>query len=511
MSSTKKRSVHAGILLVVLGSIILYANIQRDFHFLNWLLRCFPVVFIYIGILKAFRYFQKPPADAPAPPDAPRSFSSPLLWAGFGVLLLIVTLGRTTFFWSVMGVYWPLLVILAGVGKLVDAMRPGKTVRFGAGEIVFLIMLAIFCSGLHQAYRNIPYWPMEVRNFLFHSEQLTTSRSFATSGADVIFLNNSIGKVTLQQSAGTELTVTMNQTVYSDSSSEVRQIAEGIRNSTKTRLDGTMLVLEPGTDDRAVVDLVLGVPRGMTVKVRSYLGDVVATNLENPLMLEARSCDVIVRSHRGGVTVNGINRSGSDVTMESVTGDVTLVNLRNTDVFLFGVTGKTTVSDCFNTDLRSVSCAGDFAMTAEKGSANIKDLKGNLKLSLRRAEARIDNVQGDVEATTSSETLKVARPQGNVTVRNEGGDVILSGLPASLSAKVEADVKNGDLYLRTASIPADRKIYIYSVGGELENEFPSNPLTVSAGSEGPVYSNGKAEEATLKLLVEDGDIHLEKN
>lgn len=510
MSKRTARSIQGGVLLILLGFLILYANIQKDYNFLRWIFRCFPLLFVYIGGLKAWNYFRKPGEEETGAPPKPLTFSAPLLWAGFGVMLLFVTLGRTPHVWTVLGTFWPLLVILAGIGKLVDAAHPRRTVRFFAGEIVFLILLAIFGAGIHQAFQNLRYLPEEVRSLLFQSQRIQAVMQCRAGDARGLMLAHEAGNISFQPSTDGNLTVTFDNVVYTDSTAEARAVAEAVKAATRVRTEGEYLVLEPGRDDRAVVNLVVTVPKGFILRVANDRGDVSASNLENPLALDVESADIYVRSHRGPVTVTGDHRLWGDITLEAVTGDVSLNGIRSADIFLFNITGSCTLSDCYHCDIRGSSGTGDLRIAAERSDLRIKGQNGNVKADLDRCEAVFEGIRGTLSAKNSRHLLKVIRPVGEVTLDSEGGDVIVSGFPESPTARLGIDVRNGDVELRAASLPAERKMYLYAMDGEIESDFPSGVLTASTGSKGPILSNGKPEEATLRCVTQSGDIRLVK-
>src|ERR1041385_3374708 len=98
---------------------------------------------------------QIPPPYAPLPPAPPpparrRSFAGPFVLIVFGVVCLLGTMGVLSIgrMWHLFANYWPALLILWGVIKLIEhqqAAREGTRARgIGAGGIFLVIMIMVF-------------------------------------------------------------------------------------------------------------------------------------------------------------------------------------------------------------------------------------------------------------------------------------------------------------------------------------------------------------------------------
>src|SRR5690348_13306073 len=99
------------------------------------------------------------PVQAPPPLHRRRSFAGPFVLIILGIVLLLATMGVLQ--WEPLlrwfGSYWPALIIIWGVIKLVEhhrAQREGVRPRgIGAGGVLLLIMLIIFGLAATQASR----------------------------------------------------------------------------------------------------------------------------------------------------------------------------------------------------------------------------------------------------------------------------------------------------------------------------------------------------------------------
>src|SRR5512144_391070 len=67
-----------------------------------------------------------------------------LLWTGLGVLFLLRNFSIGPDLWQMAARYWPILLILLGLGKIIDYFRQKEGVSIRFGEVMgILILLAI--------------------------------------------------------------------------------------------------------------------------------------------------------------------------------------------------------------------------------------------------------------------------------------------------------------------------------------------------------------------------------
>src|SRR5438067_11038410 len=103
-----------------------------------------------------------PPAPPAMPPRPPRSFAGPVVLIVLGVFFLLRSLGMIPWYnWGkLFARYWPLLLILWGVVKLIEyqqANRAGVRARgIGAGGIVLIVRLVIAGLGANAIHRWHP-------------------------------------------------------------------------------------------------------------------------------------------------------------------------------------------------------------------------------------------------------------------------------------------------------------------------------------------------------------------
>ena len=87
-----------------------------------------------------------------------------LLWTGLGLLFLTRTLGMGLSAWSLAGRYWPVLLILLGLGKVLDYLFHKQAMSVSVGEIFGILLLLLIGSAISRfsesnvgrMFRNMP-------------------------------------------------------------------------------------------------------------------------------------------------------------------------------------------------------------------------------------------------------------------------------------------------------------------------------------------------------------------
>ena len=91
-----------------------------------------------------------------------------LLWAALGLLFLLRNFGIGPDAWSVAARYWPVLLILLGLGKILEYFLKKDAVAIRIGEIIGIIVLLLIGSAIskisesHGVSRIIRELPIQV-------------------------------------------------------------------------------------------------------------------------------------------------------------------------------------------------------------------------------------------------------------------------------------------------------------------------------------------------------------
>src|SRR5207302_691265 len=278
------------------------------------------------------------PVQAPPPLQRPRSFAGPVVLIILGTVLLLATMGvvqsEPLLRWF--GSYWPALIILWGVIKLIEhhrAEREGVRPRgIGAGGVLLLIMIIIFGLAATQASRvnwrelgdeinmdqnDCRGWPSWFGHCYSYDDQL--QQDFP-AGSSLRVVSNR-GAVTVTPSDENQIHIVVRKRVSAHDQSDADKWNAGTKPQITT--SGNILILNANTegagDHWIATDMDVSIPRKASVVISARRGNVSVTGRDVDLDSDdMRAVDVI-----GPFRM--LTRS-KDIRLTGVSGDVRLQN-----------------------------------------------------------------------------------------------------------------------------------------------------------------------------------------
>jgi DUF4097 and DUF4098 domain-containing protein YvlB len=415
------------------------------------------------------------PAPVIAPPRRRRSFAGPLVLIIMGVVFLLGNMHVIT--WRALGVwfarYWPVLIIIWGVVKLIEyyqAQREG-TRPSGIGVGGFFLLLFLICTGLiaSQAARvnwhalgdemdmGDSMWPVFGDTYSFNDE---LQQAFP-AGASLRVVSNR-GGVTVNTWDQGDVKIVVHKRLVADNEQQSKEIDSQTRPSISTA--GSLVTVNANTtgagDQHAVSsDLEISVPRNVAVDIATQHGDV---------SVQGRNAGVKVSNSHGDVNVGEISGTASVVmrkgslTAAHIKGDLS-VDGRLDDTNISDVSGSVVMTgDYFGdmslaaikkgvrfkssrTDLEFSRLDGDLHM--ESGDLTAKSLVGPLRLVTKSKDIHLDNVSGDLKLENSNGTVEVHAdklPLGSMDIDNSKGDIQVV-VPGGATFSVNARTRDGDI------------------------------------------------------------------
>lgn len=415
-----------------------------------------------------------PPSLPPLLPRRRRSFAGPLVLIVLGVVFLLGNLHMLS--WARIGVwfahYWPVLLILWGVVKLVEyqiaqregAPRPG----IGAGGVFLVVIIVV--SGLIATQAERFNWSGlrdqiniddEDFNNLF-GESYTFNQHVeqdVTSGVNSVRINDDHGAVHISVADNEKITIMARKRIGADSQSDAEKYDEQTKPTITTT--GGLVTIDAKTqgagDHPVQSDLDIALPRKIEVHVISHHGDVTVIG---------RDGDVEITSQRGAVSVEDVkgnvklNADKSSARIEQITGDVRVEGRLN-EISVSDVKGSAQLNGEFMESVKLArisktvgfkSSRTDMEFSKIDGSLDLDsdDLRadqigGPLRLTTRSKEIRLDGVSGDVRVEDSNGGVEIdMRTMGNVQIDNRKGDIKLS-VPEKSGFRVDARTRDGEI------------------------------------------------------------------
>ena len=421
---------------------------------------------------------QAPPPPVPLRPRR-RSFAGPFVLIVLGFVFLLGNLHMLS--WYRLGTlfahYWPALLILWGVIKLIEyqqAQREGVPARgIGAGG-VFLVICIVVCGLIAtQAARfnwrelrdnmNIDDSDLnnifgESYNFDDHLEQ------DIPAGATSLRVNDEHGAVRVSFSNDKKITVTVRKRVGAENQSD----ADKYNAQTKPTITATggLLTLDAKTQaagDHAVQsDLDISIPRKMPLQVISRRGDVSVTGRDGDVDINNQHGDVTVEDVAGNVKL-ALEKSSAKV--EQIDGDVHITGRLN-EVSVSEVKGGAQLEGEFGESVKLARIGKSVAFKSSRTDLEFSRIDGELDLDSDDLHA--DKITGPVHLTTRSKEIRLADVSGDVRLQDANGAIEVS--MRSLG-NVQIDSRSGAINL---SVPdkAGFRVDARTRDGEIQSDFP---------------------------------------
>ncbi len=511
---SRKGALVFGLLLIGIGLVFFLANWYSPARAWELLARYWPIFPIFIGVKKFYGYItwkEDPAASEAARKSARRRRPSLLggfLWAGLGVLFLLRNFGIGPDFWALAGRYWPILLILLGLGKVIDYFRQSDGVSLRFGEVFSLLLVLIIGSALskipNSAMRDLVWMnPIKIGgadvNLVGPSFGYTQENSYPLPPGLTLRIENSHGTVTVSPGSDREIRVRLRKVIYEGDESRAKEIADEIRllGGEEGGAEASDFVVRTNRDDlssknyRYRTDMDVFVPKQVRLKIRNPFGGVNATGLDGSLDIQSSHQLLEVRDCSGAISVT--NRYG-DSRLIDLTGTLT-VDARGR-VTVQGIKGDIDVRDEYS-PVTITSVDGQARVTNTEGSITMENVSKPVIIDARGSQVTVSNLKDTLKVTSSHRRVQITDVDSNVT--------LVSGYSTSTLRRIKGDVdieSNSDRisiddiggYLKVTAQGSSARVT--NVGGPVEIKTTMKDVVVNGFSRG------------CKVINESGDITL---
>jgi hypothetical protein len=423
-----------------------------------------------------------PPAFSPLPPLPPqrrRSFSGPFVLIVLGTVCLlgtmhVLSLGRLAHLFAN---YWPLLLIIWGIIKLVEhqrAQRDGvRAPGIGAGGIFLIVTIVVF--GLVATQIDRVNWTGIRDNFNIDDGDFPTGifgqtynfddhleQNFPT-GASLKIIDTR-GAVSVHASDDNKITVVVRKRVGAENQGDADKY-NGETKPTITAIGGlvTLNATAEGAGDHSIeVDLDVSLPRKVPVTISSRRGDVNLVGRDGAIDIAAQHSDTTVEDVNGDVKVS--QEKGS-VKIEQVTGDVH-VEGRVNEVSVSDVKGTVQLDGEFQESVKLARITKTVTFKSSRTDMEFSHIEGSLDLD--SDELHAEQITGPLHLTTRSKNIRLEEVSGDVRLQDDNGAIEVG---MRTLGNVQIDSRNGDIQL---SLPdkAGFRLDAQTRDGEIQSEFP---------------------------------------
>jgi DUF4097 and DUF4098 domain-containing protein YvlB len=379
--------------------------------------------------------------------------------------------------------YWPVLLILWGVIKLVEHMQAQsqgtRSSGIGAGGVVLVVMIVVFglvatqlehvnWSGIRDNFNfddnDFPHIFGETFNFDDHMEQTFPP------GASLKVIDTR-GAVSIHPSDDNKIAVVVRKRIAADNQTDADKYNTETR-PTISSIGGLVTVdakVEAAGDHPVETDLDISLPRKASVTISSRRGDINVSSRDGTIDISAQHSDTTVDDITGNVKISQekgsakVQQVNGDVHVEGRLNEVSLADIRGSvqldgefqeSVKLERIT-KTVTFKSSRTDMEFSRIDGELNLDSDELHA--EQLTGPVHLVTRSKNIRLEGVSGDVRLQDDNGAVEVGmRTLGNVQIDNRNGDIQLS-LPDKAGFRVDAHAREGEIQSDFAGVNVDNK------------------------------------------------------
>ena len=457
---------------------------------------------------KAQRYAWKAGYGGAYGPRVP-SIVGPVILILVGVVALLVLTGHIAAgeFWTWYGRWWPLLLILAGLGLLaewaIDLRRETPVRRSGSfvGIIIFLAVLGFGAAGWNHMGPFFNHWNGNNDDFfnMFGLPEHDNDQQIQTAQAPsnaAIEIENPRGDVSISAGDGTAVEVQAHEVAFASNDTEAKKIFDS--EAAQVTVSGNAVLVRSESSNSGRVNLTVTVPKTARVTVDAGKGDVTAAGLGAGITVSAHG-DTHLNAITGSVQIHFSN-SRHDFSAHQVSGDLTADGNCN-DLTLSEIKGRVSISGEIFGEVHMENIAGPLGVHTSITDVQIAELPGDLTFD--SDDLRVTESKGLVHVVTHAKDIDLSQIYGDSYVENRDGRISVE--PAG-AYNVEAKNSKGDVEI---TLPPDASASVSgrTHNGDIVTEYG---LTVSGDEDKTVTGRIGSGQSKIELSSSNGDLRIKK-
>jgi DUF4097 and DUF4098 domain-containing protein YvlB len=438
-----------------------------------------------------------------------RSLTGPILLVLIGVGFLIYNLRPDIPLFDLLALYWPFLLILWGVLRLlevlVDYFRGGvQRTSFSGGEVVLIIFICFIGWGAFEAHSHgvhfRPAWEAFGEHYDYNIDQQKpagTARNFV--------IENNRGNLRIIGADTTDIKVTGRKTVQAMNQQEADRAAENtpieIAEQGDTITVRTNQDRNP-TSGKISEDLEITIPSRMSVEARGNYGDYDLSEINGSVQLYGDRADVRLNKIGGNAHVE-LGRSEL-VRAVDLQGNLDLQG-KGSDIELENIAGQVTINGSYSGSLEFKKLAKPLHFESPNTDLRVEALPGQISMDL--GELTGTNLVGPVRLITKSKDVKIEDFTQSLELETERGDIELQPNRVPLS-KIEARSRTGQINL----VLPDRAAFQLVAStdhGDAVNDFGPSIQKETDGRSASLKGN-VGQGPTIHLVTGRGTVSVRK-
>jgi DUF4097 and DUF4098 domain-containing protein YvlB len=449
------------------------------------------------------------------------SFFWALILIAVGTIFLLQNFNPAIHPWEILARYWPVLIIIWGVSKLIDHIQARAHPEiapppiFSGTDVILLILILILGTLVsHLVLAPWNEWRSEWGihwsdngwgNPFLNSYTYTQNLSESTGEHLRFIVTDRRGDVEVQGTDASGINAVVKETMRAANTQDAAKIRErlalDILNQNGSYVLHPDFGLLPNRGDAVRLDIALRVPRGTSAEITTRNGDIFLNGLRGKQVLIASGGDVHASDIQGTIQVE---QSGGSADIRDVKGAVDIRG-HGGDVQVADASGQVTVNGEFTGLVRFQQLLQGLQFTSSRTQLATRSLAGKLEMQMGSLEAA--NIEGPLEISTSHKDISISRFRSALTISDKGANIVLQA-DSPPTQPIVVNSKNGDIQL---TLPPSSNFVMdaSSEKGQVDSDFSSSSLVVRSQGEEPSIkgSYGKGGPP-IRLFTTYGTVHL---
>jgi hypothetical protein len=436
-----------------------------------------------------------------------------------GIIFLLATTGRIPHreMFAIFAKYWPVLLILWGVAKLIDhqqARRHGyRTPGMGAGGVFLLVLLTFIglgATGIYRVSANLnedwfrenfdigddDFNPFFGKKFDY-TQELPTQTLPANGNIKVV---NERGSIKITPGTDNQVHISLTKAMYADNQTEADKLNADANPIVK--LDGNTLNIDASRVKGGRIDFEITAPKKGDLDLMTLRGDIEVRDREGAVQTHNSRGNTVLENVAGN-TVNHLR--GGDFTAKNINGDLSIEG-RVEDTQISDVTGVVTMQGDYVGDIALAKVGKGVRFKSSRTDLELVKLDGDLMMS--RGDLRARSLTGPFRIDTRSKDIHLDDTVGDIRIENEHADIELH--PKQM-ANMEVTTRSGGIRLVVPG-NANFEVNARADRGEVDTDFNLNrgESNRSQTLQGIVNKGGpkvqlNSEHGTISIFKTEGE------
>ena len=437
-----------------------------------------------------------------------------LLLIVLGILFLLARFHPDLGIWHLFWRFWPVLIILWGVAKLVDhfsAQRVGdvRPPLLTGGEAALLVLVVFVLAGMGiytKIHERNPGLNIDLDVFNHKASQSEELPPKPIPAGAHVMATTALGSITAHVGGGNDLRVSVTETAEAANESAAQELLKSLKVVVEQTRDGYSVhpVNQEMEKGHVTVDFDLTLPKSVSLSADSHHGDISVSGLASAVSVTTQTGDIEVHDIGSDVSAQLVK---GDARIDDITGSVRVTG-RGNEIEMNDVAGDATLQGEFFGPVRIRNVSKTTHYTSQAGDLTLSHLTGRLELD--SGEIAVSDVGGFAKLITHDKDVEVENVAGRLDIAGTHGDIKVSyaQLP-----REDINIANGtgevDLTLPAKS---NFEISAISRSGEVQSDFEA-PGLQPADENGTGRLNGKIGSAgpNISIATSYGTIYLRKS